>query len=247
MRVSEAQRCPECEKEFLPYNNRKNVIFCSYLCQVAFQVRQRREVRQAAIVMVPCLRCGTEFVPAHGQRYCSEQCKVAAKQQRVAKILARECEICRQSFMTGRSQAKFCSPACRQEGAARRKRANYSPERNSVYQSDYRTRNNMAVRRSRYKNWYGVSLETYDDIFSQQEGRCAICSVLLVAYDRGTHLDHRHGGDQTIRGILCSSCNTGIGMMADNPERLRAAANYLERHAAPVEPGNVIPLRKESA
>lgn len=58
--------------------------------------------------------------------------------------------------------------------------------------------------------------------FAHFERRCAICGTTenLV----GDH-DHRTGEP---RGILCRNDNMGIGYMADDPARLRAAALYLE-------------------
>jgi hypothetical protein len=41
------------------------------------------------------------------------------------------------------------------------------------------------------------------------------------------HLDHCHQSGQ-VRGVLCRNCNVALGLMADNPERLRRAAEYLE-------------------
>jgi hypothetical protein len=67
------------------------------------------------------------------------------------------------------------------------------------------------------------------------EETCAICG-------RGGRLvsDHDHrccpAGrccNLCSRGRLCSQCNTALGMMADSPERLAAAAAYL-RHWLPV-------------
>jgi hypothetical protein len=54
------------------------------------------------------------------------------------------------------------------------------------------------------------------------EGKtCAICggSDRLV-------VDHCHR-QGSIRGALCANCNTGLGMFADDPDRLRAAIAYL--------------------
>jgi hypothetical protein len=45
------------------------------------------------------------------------------------------------------------------------------------------------------------------------------------------HVDHDHGTG-AIRGLLCSSCNQALGQMKERPELLRAAAEYLERHAS---------------
>lgn len=53
---------------------------------------------------------------------------------------------------------------------------------------------------------------------------CAICAEAFV----GTpNIDHCHATG-VVRGLLCSSCNAALGHMRDAPERLRAAAVYLE-------------------
>jgi hypothetical protein len=41
-------------------------------------------------------------------------------------------------------------------------------------------------------------------------------------------IDHQHNGKRNFRGVLCGSCNRGIGHFYENPEALRQAATYLE-------------------
>lgn len=65
-------------------------------------------------------------------------------------------------------------------------------------------------------------------LFEAQRGLCGICSVDLRACPpRHVHLDHCHRTGR-LRGWLCHGCNTGIGLLADDPARMRAAANYVE-------------------
>ena len=57
---------------------------------------------------------------------------------------------------------------------------------------------------------------------------CAICSRKLQGNQAADHC-HKTGA---IRDWLCVKCNAGLGFFEDDPERMRAAAAYIERHAA---------------
>ncbi len=63
-----------------------------------------------------------------------------------------------------------------------------------------------------------------------QDGRCAICNDPFES-TKTTHTDHSHETG-AIREILCWPCNCGLGNFRDNPARLRAAAEYLDKHQA---------------
>jgi hypothetical protein len=101
----------------------------------------------------------------------------------------------------------------------------------------WRNRDRIAARRStqrqernqyfRVRAWrlrYGLGAADVDTMLAEQDGRCAICAAVL---DETPHIDHCHKTGR-VRGLLCRNCNVGLGNFADDPERLRRAAEYLE-------------------
>lgn len=76
----------------------------------------------------------------------------------------------------------------------------------------------------------GWSPEEYERQWCIQEGKCAICGCTLNSsrYTKAS-ADHDHKTGK-LRGILCSNCNTAIGLMKENPYRLECAIRYLEGH-----------------
>ncbi|MFB9681188.1 endonuclease domain-containing protein [Streptosporangium vulgare] len=61
-----------------------------------------------------------------------------------------------------------------------------------------------------------------------EDGRCEVCGAQPPNW--GLQLDHDHTtGD--FRGWLCGGCNAAIGHAGDNPIRLRALADYLDKKA----------------
>ena len=69
---------------------------------------------------------------------------------------------------------------------------------------------------------YGLTQETYDDLVLQG---CQLCGALSAA---SYHLDHCHESGQ-FRGLLCSKCNNGLGMLGDNLEGFYKAIEYLKK------------------
>jgi hypothetical protein len=77
---------------------------------------------------------------------------------------------------------------------------------------------------------YGITPEEYDALLASQGGGCAICGVAENPSGLRLPVDHDHATGE-VRGILCSNCNSGIGMLGDNPDRVIAAAAYLLERA----------------
>jgi hypothetical protein len=73
---------------------------------------------------------------------------------------------------------------------------------------------------------YGIDRPTFEAMVAKQGGACAICGGQPNGKGDRFHVDHCHTSGR-IRGLLCHSCNTGLGLFADDPARLRAAITYL--------------------
>lgn len=80
----------------------------------------------------------------------------------------------------------------------------------------------------RIKAEYGLSPSIVEQIWNEQNRQCAICKEYIELWSKNTHIDHNHETGR-VRGLLCLSCNTGLGHFKDNPNLLREAAAYLER------------------
>lgn len=72
---------------------------------------------------------------------------------------------------------------------------------------------------------FGLAPGEYDSMMERQGGLCAICKEPCRS-GRRLAVDHCHTTGK-VRGLLCASCNRGIGYLADSPERLRSALTYL--------------------
>ncbi len=69
--------------------------------------------------------------------------------------------------------------------------------------------------------------EIYRNMLNKQKRKCAICGKHQRKQRANFAVDHNHITGQ-IRGLLCSSCNLGIGNLQDSPILLKKAVRYLE-------------------
>lgn len=76
-----------------------------------------------------------------------------------------------------------------------------------------------------YKNTYGISLEDYNVLLEIQNNTCAICNKPPTKHKR-LAVDHCHK-EGHVRGLLCTSCNVGLGNFKDNTGLLLKAVEYL--------------------
>lgn len=91
---------------------------------------------------------------------------------------------------------------------------------------------NAYANKARVQSAYGISMQEFEKMLAAQGGGCAICGKKIDdrrdGKTRRLCVDHDHDTGR-IRGILCTRCNTGIGMFGNDPDLFRRAINYLSQ------------------
>jgi hypothetical protein len=79
---------------------------------------------------------------------------------------------------------------------------------------------------------YNLTEERYKSMLVEQQNKCAICKVLF-SDDPNTGLypciDHVHNSLKTVRGLLCRTCNQGLGLFYESIDALLGAVQYLNK------------------
>lgn len=96
----------------------------------------------------------------------------------------------------------------------------------SAISKAWRIKNKARCWRNR-KRWflrvrYNMTFEDWSSMMERQDRRCAICRK-----QNKLNVDHNHTTGK-VRGLLCDSCNLGLGYFKDRPDLFRLAAAYLE-------------------
>lgn len=103
----------------------------------------------------------------------------------------------------------------------------------SAAHKDHRSAYNRAYheldpeqRSMRWREWrYGLTAEDYTSLLEAQRGVCGICHTEPNSKPLAVDHDHETGA---VRGLLCGTCNSGIGMLKDDAELLRRAVAWVE-------------------
>jgi hypothetical protein len=98
--------------------------------------------------------------------------------------------------------------------------------------ADDPVRYEQRTRRVYLKSAYGITPEEYDKILESQSGVCGICKLeqATTARQYRLYVDHDHRTGQ-IRGLLCHTCNLGLGHFKDQIPLLQNATDYLRKYS----------------
>src|SRR5574339_629814 len=83
------------------------------------------------------------------------------------------------------------------------------------------------TRAANLKARFGITIEQYEQMLADQDGKCAICKRPPKA-NRRLAVDHDHTNGN-VRGLLCTPCNRELKYWDLHPEYIIRAHHYLEK------------------
>lgn len=106
--------------------------------------------------------------------------------------------------------------------------------------SRWRKADPQRFKASLVRYWFGVE---FDELWDKQKGLCAVCDEPMGRSGHGSNsvaVDHdrsccsgKKSCGKCVRGLVHSGCNLVLGHSKESPDRLRKAAEYLERFRRP--------------
>lgn len=190
--------------------------------------------KQQAIVTIICRQCGP-FDQLATNHLAGKGCLTCAAKERM-----------RQRYPEHAEALKSGNKIC---GSCNKKKPlemfSNSPNRYSGVSSwckecenkNKRTKYQNRIRNSNLKK-YGLNQVDYEKLLEKQNNKCKICGIHAenapgVGSSNGGVLcvDHDHLTSK-VRGLLCSKCNTGLGLFFDDISNLERAILYLKENSA---------------
>jgi len=137
---------------------------------------------------------------------------------------------CRTCFQAAAKARREANPELKDIARQRTQRwREDNPERYAENLRRFKEKGGMkrTLRKWHLRTKYGLTPEHYEEMLERQGGGCAICGK--PPGDTALHVDHCHETGR-VRGLLCFSCNAGLGQFKHDPELLEAALTYAAVH-----------------
>lgn len=95
------------------------------------------------------------------------------------------------------------------------------------YMREYYLKNKSPEKKraAHIKQHFGLSMEDYARLLVSQDYVCGICGG--KDSKRPLVVDHDHPTGR-VRGLLCSNCNSGMGLLGDDITRLKSAIKWIQ-------------------
>lgn len=121
-----------------------------------------------------------------------------------------------------------------------RKKSYYERNRTRILAGikEYYLANENKLKRNQLKTRYSLTLERFNEMISEQNNQCAICSKDFSETNKPC-VDHDHSCcngkkrscGKCVRGLLCNSCNKAVGLLKDSVETFKKATEYLKKYS----------------
>jgi hypothetical protein len=80
-------------------------------------------------------------------------------------------------------------------------------------------------KKAQLKRNYGMTVEEFNAMLLLQDSKCAVCDKTM----KQPCVDHDHDTGK-VRALLCHQCNTALGLLDEDPNRMIALASYISQH-----------------
>lgn len=224
--------CLRCNKEFVKAANVQK--YCSADC------RNEATSTRGPQREVSCKGCSVKFLTTNANKeFCTQECRwtYCNNQRETSKTQFRNCVVCNKAFQpmqkTGPGRT-WCSETCKHvmNGNPKRLKRHLEgkPEDAASITEARRGRQRWGLKRD-----FGMTVEQYEAMHENQNGLCAICEKPETAKNnfdtsaRKLAVDHDHATGK-IRALLCTRCNTMLGLADDATATLAKAIEYLKSH-----------------
>lgn len=96
----------------------------------------------------------------------------------------------------------------------------------TTHAASWNARNTAKIREHKLKTRYNISQLEYNNLLQKQKNSCAICGKVGNG-NKAFAVDHDHTTGK-VRGLLCDSCNLGLGKLGDNIQSIEQTLEYLK-------------------
>lgn len=84
------------------------------------------------------------------------------------------------------------------------------------------------TRAHKLKSQFGLTPEAWSSMLASQSGVCDICKTVPTGNKRFS-VDHDHKTG-VVRGLLCSTCNTALGLLKESIPSAESLIRYISKH-----------------
>jgi len=143
-------------------------------------------------------------------------------------VFTKVCTVC----LTSKTYDNYYNSKATKDGKSYRCK-NCDKSAGTLYRKLHKERDRTNRKWERLNRLYGLSKEQYLNLWESQSGKCAICdNTLSEGWTKRQDkfravVDHCHN-TRKVRGLLCTMCNKGVGLLGDTSNLVYKAYEYLK-------------------